>query len=68
MFKKKKAQDDNNVTYFIGGTAVGMAGKYYFTYYFMLNLYYMFIIYIYSWLVIGKSTFKNINCENSKFW
>ncbi|XP_034184433.2 uncharacterized protein LOC117606261 isoform X1 [Osmia lignaria lignaria] len=25
MFKKKKTQDDNNATYFIGGTAVGMA-------------------------------------------
>ena len=25
MFKKRKTQDDNNATYFIGGTAVGMA-------------------------------------------
>lgn len=30
MFKTKKVQKENHMSFFIGGTAIGMTGKYYF--------------------------------------
>lgn len=30
MFKTKKVQKENHMPHFVGGTVIGMAGKYYF--------------------------------------